>query len=125
MSQATTRTQGIVSRPGMGPQAVIVPAGPGYALLTINEDDPEGPIWSDDVPALIAYAEHDAQGIVDVDLPLQPLSVMGTRSGGHYLNEGLKAPNGRVYCGCGDACFNSVTEWEHALRQALRARAAQ
>lgn len=129
MSQATPRTSGVISRPGLGPQAVIVPAGPGYALLTINEDDPEGPVWSDDVPALIAYAEHDAQGIAEVGLPLQPLSVMGTRGGAcnitHYLNEALKTPSGRVYCGCGDAFFDSVPEWEHALRQALRARASQ
>lgn len=122
-------THALACRPGVGPQATIIPAGPGYSLLTIDEDNPEGPVWSDDVPALIAYAEHDAMGIVEVDVPLQPLSVMGTRGGAsnisHYLNEGLKTPSGRVYCGCGDACFNSVTEWEYALREALRARAAQ
>ena len=126
MSQAIVRPLGTISRPGISAEAVVTPVGPGYALLTMDESDPESPIHSDDVPALIAYADHDAQGVVSVDNALQPLSVMGTRTDdGHVLNQALKTPSGQVYCGCGDARFNSVTEWEHALRQALRGRAGR
>jgi len=78
------------------------------------------------VPAVIAYTSHDAQGWTEVDHALLPVSVMGTRPEDcHFLNYALKTPSGRIYCGNGDAQFNTVAEWEHALRQALRAQAAQ